>query len=154
MGLNTVECANLLVDTFSEMIFEHGYGMFEYLEFVKFAEKLKGEIFGIQGNEGDKEFKEYVRSEISKFGGKYVSPRGASFELAETGTKYDFSQDKIWTEINSEIQFLEVQRKNRESLLKTLSKPIIETDPLTGETFTVYPAVKSSTSSFKITLSK
>jgi len=25
LGLNTVECANLLVDTFSEMIFEHGH---------------------------------------------------------------------------------------------------------------------------------
>ena len=137
-----------------EMIMEGGYGMFEYLETIKFFEKLKEEVFGGQGKEGDKAFKSAIIDEIRKYGKEYKTDRGVKFELAETGTKYDFSLDPVWSAIVEKIKPLDEARKQRETFLKALNKAIIETDPETGETFEVYPPSKTSTSSFKVTLGK
>lgn len=140
--------------TMRDMIYQTGSGVFEYLETIKFFEKLKEEIFGSQSKDGDKGFKNHVIDEIRKYGKEYITSRGVKFELAETGTKYDFSGDPVWSSIVEKIKPLDEDKKKREAFLKSLTKTLIETDPETGETFEVQPPIKTSTSSFKVTLGK
>ncbi|UCJ07812.1 hypothetical protein KTO58_01150 [Chitinophaga pendula] len=96
----------------------------------------------------------HVRDELDKYQGKPVGKLDAKIEAAETGVKYDFTGDPIWRSITAEIEPLVEKRKARESLLKTLTKTMVETDPETGETFDVPPPVKTSKSTFKISLGK
>lgn len=86
--------------------------------------------------------------------GKEAIISGVSFEQAEVGTKYDYSSDTTWVGLKVEEDAISTIRKDREKLLKALSKPLIETNPETGETIEIYPPAKTSTSSFKITLPK
>jgi len=79
----------------------------------------------------------------------------AKFEIKETGVKYDFSkcEDEVLTRLYSQQSELDAKVKSRESMLKTVSaKGMIITDEETGETFTVYPPAKSSTTSVAVTL--
>ena len=49
---------------------------------------------------------------------------------------------------------MERKVKERKELLKALKAPITQVNEETGVVTTLYPAVKKSTSSFKITLAK
>jgi hypothetical protein len=82
---------------------------------------------------------------------------GTKLELAEVGTKYDFSQcnDSYLVRLESELVILEEKIKNRKDMLKTLSpEGIIVFDEETGEGDTVYPPSKTSKSSVKTTIIK
>lgn len=104
--------------------------------------------------EGRKLLEPHVRSELEKYGKEGVGKLDAKFELAEVGVKYDYSGDPVWSGIAQQITPLQEALKDREKLLKTVTKTMIETDPETGETFEVPPPVKTSKSSFKVTLGK
>jgi len=143
-----------------EMILETGYGMFEYLEVLKFFENVNKQVKGDSQAKipEDKEFIQAVRDELSKYEkGKYTTPRGVRFELAETGATYDFDvcNDPILKQF--EQRLLEVQEaiKERKEFLKNIPKgPLTVVDPQTGDVVTIYPPVKKSKSSYKITLAK
>lgn len=105
----------------------------------------------------DKRFTDYVREEAGKHGKQYTSPSGAKIELAEVGSKYDFSlcNDEKLSQMESDLSVLETSVKARKEMLKTVPvEGLVVTDQETGETYTVYPPSKTSTSSFKITLAK
>lgn len=104
-----------------------------------------------------KEFVDYVRDEVSKNGSNITASSGAKIELAETGVKYDFTNcgDLILQELNHAAEVIESHLAERKDFLKKC--PVSGTTLIheeTGEAYTVYPPVKSSTSSYKVTLRK
>lgn len=77
---------------------------------------------------------------------------GAKIEIAEVGVKYDYSEDQKWRELKIKEEAIAEERKSREKLLQALKQPMIETDPDTGETFSVPVPVRTSSTSLKVTL--
>lgn len=142
-----------------EMILETGYGMFEYLEVLKFFENVNKQVKGDSQTKipEDKEFIQAVRDELAKYEkGKYTTTRGVRFELAETGTTYDFSGCN-----DAQLDLLEIELKSkkqavddRKEFLKGLPKEGLEILTNDGEVVKLYPPVKTSKSSYKITLAK
>lgn len=140
------------------MIRETGYGMFEYIEFISFCAKLKDQINGNSqaGIPEDKELIGMIREEVGKYGKTYTTPRGVKFELAETGSSYDFSQCN-----DPELALLEQQAeehakklKERKEFLKTVPTKGLEIHSGDGELIKIYPPSKSSKSSYKVSLPK
>lgn len=79
----------------------------------------------------------------------------AEFTKTEVGTKYDYEvcQDTVWEMLNSQINGLVEQRKQREKFLQTVPvKGLVVTDELSGETVKIYPPSKSSTSTIAVKL--
>ena len=141
-------------------IFETG-GAFEYVETIKFFEALGKQINGDSAAkiEADKEFISFLRDEIERNGekGKYTSGRGVKFEVAETGSAYDFSkcEDPILVELEAKAKEAADQLKQRKDFLKTVPPSGLSIlNETTGEVVTIYPPSKSSKSSFKVTLPK
>jgi len=103
------------------------------------------------------EYMDYLITEVSKYGKGMTTNTGTKLELAEVGTKYDFSQcnDPYLVRLESEFAVLEQKIKDRKDMLKTLSpEGIIIFDEETGEGDTVYPPSKTSKSSVKCTIIK
>ena len=96
----------------------------------------------------------YTREELEKYGKEGYKALKAKFELAETGTKYDYSQDSIWCMLDQKLLSAKNDLKDCETFLKALSKPMMETNVETGEITERVPPTKTSNSSFKISLSK
>ena len=132
------------------------------------AVKLIGDVADVLkkcvDENGKNNFTDLVRKEISDNlqGEKaYTTEKGTKFSLAETGTKYSFKTcgDKIWEYYDFEIERLTKLKKDREAFLKTINNVVIMSfpDPVTGELLEnveLTPAIKTSTSSFKVELRK
>lgn len=149
--------AKLFHDQVKERVKESGEGLLQYMEFIKFVEKLQKIIAGDQYTPGDSEIKDMIRTEIAKYGKEFTTPRGAKFELAETGTKYDYSQcnDPELAELDAELESLKEKIKAKQDFLKTVpAKGLDILNEESGEVTKVYPPSKSSTSSFKVSLPK
>lgn len=129
-----------------------GAGALQYVEVIKFFDKVKELIYGTSTKDGDTELRKLVMSEISLHGKELTTPRGAKFELCETGTKYDFSLTPAWVSLDNSIKELQEAKKELETMLKGIPAGKEIVDPETGELF--YGPAKSSTSSYKITISK
>jgi hypothetical protein len=96
-----------------------------------------------------------LRDEVSKHGKQVVTSYGTKIELAEVGTKYDYSNcdDYIYKKLLGELELLQFKIKERETWLKSL--PASGMDILIeDEVCRVYPPSKSSTSSIKTTIAK
>lgn len=144
------------------MIFEGTYDPFKFLEVIKLFDKVNEFIKGNsqspnpEEREGDKEFKNYILDLIKKENGKYISPRGAKFEIMDNaGTKYHYENcnDPVLVDYINRLIVLEAQIKNRQEFLKTVpvsGMEIREEDEL----IKVYPPYKTSTTAYKITLPK
>ena len=100
-------------------------------------------------------YKLAVLDAATQQGQKTFEFQNSKFEIKEVGTKYDFSkcEDAVLVRLHSKQEELDKEVKARETLLKSVSpKGMIVTDEETGETFTVYPPSKSSTTSVAVTL--
>lgn len=95
---------------------------------------------------------ELSRSEAEKYG-KSFDYKGVKIELAEVGTKYDFSQcgHTDYNSLCAEIAELNEKKKAMEAMLKSFKEPQNMIDS-NGEAITVYPPNKTSTSSIKVTV--
>jgi len=95
---------------------------------------------------------ELSRSEAEKYG-KSFEYKGIKIELAEVGTKYDFSKcgHTDYDLLCAEIAELSEKKKTMEAMLKSFKEPqnLIDSN---GEAITVYPPSKTSTSSIKVTV--
>lgn len=127
-------------------ILEGGDTMFRYLETLQLMFKLKEFI------SDDKELLTFITSEISKHGRDYISERGVKFELAEFGTRYDYSLNSEWRELSEKEGDIKAQMRALEDKLKTIPAGKLLVDEQTGETY-IGPS-KSSKSAYKITLPK
>lgn len=96
-------------------------------------------------------YKYAIRESAEKYGSKSFTAFGAKVELAETGTKYDFSNCNHleYNDICEKIKALEMAKKDIETTLKTIKQPTPFI--IYGEAVEVTPPTKSSTSSIKIT---
>jgi hypothetical protein len=96
---------------------------------------------------------EMARTEAEKYGAKKFEYKGLKMELAEVGTKYDFSgcNDAELNTLVSAVESINVKIKERQTFLKALTQPttVVNDD---GEVVTLNPPVKSSTSSIKVTV--
>jgi hypothetical protein len=78
---------------------------------------------------------------------------GATFTKTEVGTKYDYSQcnDAKLAELEKAAKDAADALKKRQEFLKTVpSEGMTVTDTESGETYTVYPPSKSSTSTVSV----
>lgn len=94
-----------------------------------------------------------VITEIEKYG-KDCTVLGAKLEVVETGTKYDYSCDEKWNEINDQLKPIQERLKEQEEMIKMATKigaDSIDTD--TGEVI-ARKVIKVSTTSPKVTLGK
>lgn len=95
---------------------------------------------------------EASRLEAEKYG-KSFEYKGIKIELAEVGTKYDFSKcgHIDYDNLLNEIAELTEKKKALETMIKSLREPqeMISKD---GEVMTIYPPSKTSTSSIKATV--
>jgi hypothetical protein len=94
------------------------------------------------------EFIDLVRTEVEKYGKGLTTLTGVKIELAEVGTKYDFTQcnDDILCELEYQLSIYESKIKERKEFLKTISKEGIDVIAEGGEVKRIFPPSKSSTS--------
>lgn len=100
-------------------------------------------------------YKSSVLEAAQKYGAKTFEYQQAKIEIKETGVKYDYSkcEDVVLNEMYKQQEDLDAKIKARETMLKSVSpKGMIVTDEETGDTFTVYPPAKSSTTNVAVTL--
>lgn len=92
-------------------------------------------------------------NEAEKYG-KSFQFKGAKIDVRENGVKYDYSKsgDIDWERLNSEINSLTSRQEEREDFIKSLKQPMTAVYEETGETYTIYPPVKKSTTSIVISL--
>lgn len=102
------------------------------------------------------DFIEFVREEISKHGKAVTTPNGTKLELAEVGTKYDYSNtgDPIVEHLTKQIDELTEALKVRQNFLKNVPISGMDYVDEDGVIYRIYPPAKYSTSSFKSTISK
>jgi len=146
-----------------QRIKDTGSGMFEFLETLKFFDKINELIKGNsqatnpEERDGDKEFKKMVLDEVSKYGKEgYVTPRGAKFQTMEAGHRYYFDKcnDPILDAYMEQLSVLEAKIKERQEFLKKVPQAGMELHLGEGELITVYPPYKTSVTTYKITLPK
>ncbi len=101
----------------------------------------------------EKAMKDKCVSEVEKYGKEKFSIHGVSLQVAEVGTRYDFSATKKWQDYQDQIDSIREDQKRVEALCKTLKEVMVQVDPETGESFEYYPPVKTSTTSIKKTIS-
>lgn len=142
-----------------ERIYESGEGLFPYIETVKFFGALDKVINGDSASkiEADKEFIDHVREQIKLNADKdtFTTGRGVKFQVAEVGTSYDFSncQDPVLAELEQQEKEIKEKVKERKEFLKAVPKEGIEFRH-NDELVQVFGPVKTSKSSFKVTLPK
>jgi hypothetical protein len=130
------------------------------VEFLKYLDQISSVVKGKSDLNGEYKFVDLVRDEIkrnSEDGKSCLTKYGTKLELAETGTKYDFTAcgDPEWEDLEKQSKELDTKKKEREKFLKTIGdKGLIITDEETGETKKLFPPIKTSTSSYKQTLFK
>jgi hypothetical protein len=121
------------------------------------AEALSAMESFVKEVKGNKQYIDFVRDEIAKHGKAANTGFGTKIELAEVGTKYDFSkcEDPKLVDLQSMIEALNADLESRKDFLKTVPlSGLLVTDESTGETYKVYPPNKTSTSSYKVTIAK
>lgn len=121
------------------------------------AEALSAMESFVKEVKGNKQYIDFVRDEIAKHGKSANTGSGTKIELAEVGTKYDFSkcEDPKIIELENKINYLDSELADRKDFLKTVPlSGLLVTDENTGETYKVYPPSKTSTSSYKVTIAK
>jgi len=102
-----------------------------------------------------KAFTDYVREEVSKNGKEITNSSGAKIELAEAGTKYDFSQcqDPILAQLQAKFEVAKAMLDERKTYLKSIPSAGVEV-LIEDEIVKLYPPSKTSSSTYKITLAK
>jgi hypothetical protein len=146
-GVSKTELQNIATSLVDEVL-DRGIP-FEMAEKIAATEQL------IKMMKADKRLINYVREELDKYKGKYTTESGSKIEAAETGSAYDFTNcnDPVLLEMQENLDMAEIQIKARKEFLKTVPKEGIDIRH-EDELITIYPPSKSSTSSYKITLSK
>lgn len=125
-------------------------------EVLKAAEGLAAMENFIKEFKASEAFKDYTRTEIEKYGKAFTSSSGAKLELAETGSKYDYSMCND-PELEVKMQALETAQndvKERQDFLKNLPLSGVDIVTSDGEVLKIYPPSKTSVSSYKVSLRK
>lgn len=101
-------------------------------------------------DEAKKGIKEDVLEEMYKYAkAEKISSLGASLEIFEAGTKYNFENCN-----HPHLAELEQQVTDIKVFLKALKESMTIINESTGEIVTIHPPIKTSTTSYKVTLAK
>jgi hypothetical protein len=121
---------------------------------IEVAEMISKMEFFIKELKSNPDYIEYLQYEVAKFGKQTTTPSGTKIELAEVGTKYDytFCEDDDYNELIVRQIAMEEQIKTRQTFLKSLPVAGIEILDSDGALKRIYPPSKHSTSSVKITI--
>ena len=96
--------------------------------------------------------------EISRYGDEAKSGitayGGITLRLKEAGVKYHYEHNEIWNSIKSKEDIISQERKDLETMLKTISRPTSFINQETGEIHELIPAIKSSTTTIEVSLKK
>lgn len=99
--------------------------------------------------------KPYAIDEITKYNkGEKVTSLGAEIKAKEVGAKYDYTvcnhadYNQLMVEYNAILE----KKKAIEATLKTIKEPYTVVNEDTGETYKVYPPLKTSTSSIEVSI--
>lgn len=125
-------------------------GMEKIIDALTETDEKKNPLF-----ESAKKYKNLVLSAVQQHGVKQVDFRNAKFEIKEVGVKYDYSQcnDPEVSELLAQSEVIKKKLTERQKFLQTVpGKGLLITNEETGETNTVYPPSKSSTTSIQCTL--
>lgn len=112
--------------------------------------RLKAIAEAIKKYMDDDRIREAVVNEVQKYG-KKADFKGATFELRETGVKYDFSScgDSEYNSLIEQKRVLDEKIKEREALLKRIpyrGTTLLDED--TGEYYHINPPVRSATEGY------
>ena len=123
--------------------------------FLKAAEMIAQTETLVKLIKENKILKDGIRDDISKHGREYQSGP-VKMELAEVGTKYDYSQcgDSELKDLYETLEQIKAKVEEREKFLKNLPLSGLDVITADGEAIHVYPPAKSSTSSYKVTIAK
>lgn len=146
-GLTKLDIRNI-ADEIVERVLEEG-------DPLRAAEGLAALESFIKEVKDDRRFKDYVVEEAGKHKGGFVSNSGAKIECIEAGVKYDYSKcgDPKYLDYLQEVQDAEAQLKEYQKFLRSIPMEGIEVRR-DDELVRIFPPSKSSTSTYKITLSK
>jgi len=114
---------------------------------IDVAIKLKAMEDVIKAIRANQDVKDFTMDTAEKTGSKSFDFNGARITIAET-TKYDYTQDKRWSELDNTIKLNTEYKKHRERILQTLDSPVA--DPETGEI--ISPAPKTIDKQLRINL--
>lgn len=94
-----------------------------------------------------------AREEAEKYG-KNFTYKGLNIELAENGTKYDYSicKDPVLKRLEEVFEQAKKARDDRQKFLKGIKGSIHVVDEDTGDVVKVFPPLKTSTSGIKCEL--
>lgn len=115
----------------------------------------KNEKTNRAGHELAKRYNQLLVYAAEKYDSKKFLFEGGEFTIKEVGTKYDFTMcnDSEIDSLLSQEKELKEKIKLRQDFLKTIPlNGLVITDQQTGETNTVYPPSKSSTTSLSVSL--
>jgi len=115
-------------------------GEVDAYEIAVYLKTMEDVVKGIRDN---RDVKDMLIEEI----GDKVEIGNAKISVVET-SKYDYSEDSKWKELENTIKLATEKRKNREKLLQTLEKEVA--DPDSGEI--IKPATKSVSKTIRVTL--
>ena len=103
----------------------------------------------------DAGIKDTVLSELDKHSGK-LEAYGMKIERKEVGTKYfyDRTNDSIYSGLSNRLKQMEADLKDREKWLKSIPATGIDIVTEDGEVIKIHPPLKTSTTSFAVTLNK
>lgn len=93
-----------------------------------------------------------ARREAERYGEKSFRLKGVNVELANTGTKYDYSgcNDPELDALQEKLDEAKKLVAARQKFLQTLKKPTTIVDDATGEIITINPPVKTWNEGLKI----
>jgi hypothetical protein len=112
--------------------------------------------FFIKEIKSNPDYVDYVTSELSKHQKSYNTSAGSKIEMAELGTKYDYSVcgDSQWNLFNSKVEEYTKLRKEREEFLKVIPYEGIDVLSDEGELIHLNKPNKTSTTGYKVTIAK
>lgn len=99
----------------------------------------------------EKELKPYGINELNQYDKQEADLLGVTMKVVEAGVKNDFSSTTSWVAQKAIVDAENVKLKEIETLAKGTKGTLIVVDPETGETHNIYPPVKTSTTSIRIT---
>lgn len=139
-----------------DIVQDHLDNGLDVIQTADIMSKIEALLKEIRSN---KDFVDYVTEQIIRRGekGKVSLSNGTKIECCEVATKYDYAicNDHIWNTLNEKKKEIEEKIKERETFLKAVNPngmTILDTD--TGDISEILPPIKTSTSSYKVTLSK
>lgn len=143
-GLSKKQIANLADESVGHLleegnVFQVAEALAAMEEFVKTVRK-------------DERYIQYLRDELAKHHGRFVTASGAKIEACEAGVSYDYSSNAEWRELEAERFEIERRKRALEEKLRILAPGRVAVDPDTGEM--LEGPLKTSKSTYRITLAR